>query len=393
MQQAFQAALGHHESTQTAEDELTQARERYNQGWAAFIPNLSAGGSYLLRDPNSRLDNAWSAQLTATETLFRGGAEYAGLNELSSLRASAEVSTLSARQALFSSVAQAHYAALAAALDLENLRTLGELTQARVKELLERARVGRSRDTEAASARAQAAAVQAQIRAAQATLVQAQTAWARLTGLPGDQAPLKAGESDTIAGARIPQPFPPLEPFLKGAASRADVEAAQKAADAASSARSVAVAGHLPTIAASGNWYLDRSGALDNGRWDATLTVSVPLFSGGATSAHVREVGAAAHEAELRATGVQRDADQQVRTLYELVRSGIEQTDNLETSVKLSEEAYKGLAKDYRLGLATNLDVLQAMNALEDARRTLDRTRCQIMAAWYQLQSASGQTL
>ncbi|MCC7441137.1 MAG: TolC family protein, partial [Bdellovibrionales bacterium] len=211
-----------------------------------------------------------------------------------------------------------------------------------------------------------------------------------VTGLSPEQAPSQPLDKDPIAAAEIPRPFPALAHFMGPARERPDVVAARKQFEAADEQWQVALAGNFPRLEATGNWYLARSGSLDNGRWDAVLTLTLPLFEGGAAFSRVREASAASREAELNATTVARDASQEVRSLYEQARAGVERTGDLEAAARLAEEAYQRVNREFRLGLATNLEVLQTLNSFQETRRALFRTRCETLTDWARLQAASG---
>ena len=72
--------------------------------------------------------------------------------------------------------------------------------------------------------------------------------------------------------------------------------------------------------------------------------------------------------------------------------SSTEQVKTLEQAVSTNEQNYTEQEKDYRFNLATNLDVLQALNNFHDTKRSLDRTRYQAMAAWAKLKAEANQT-
>ncbi|MCC7440321.1 MAG: TolC family protein, partial [Bdellovibrionales bacterium] len=278
LEEAFSSALKHDEAPAVADARLDQADEQLSQAWGGFLPSITAEGTYGRREDTGRLldPEQWSARLAARWQLFQGGAEYAGLRSLRRTREGADASVQAARHALYARVAEAHFAALAAALELETLKSLLDLTQQRVKELSDRARIGRTRESEALAARAQLASVSAQVRAADADLGEARAGWSRVTGLSPEQAPSQPLDKDPIAAAEIPRPFPALAHFMGPARERPDVVAARRQFEAADELWQVALAGNFPKLEATGNWYLARSGSLDNGRWDAVLTLTLP---------------------------------------------------------------------------------------------------------------------
>lgn len=86
-----------------------------------------------------------------------------------------------------------------------------------------------------------------------------------------------------------------------------------------------------------------------------------------------------------------RAAETEIHTAYNSYMSALEQMRALERAVQITEQNYKEQEKDYRFSLASNLDVLQALNSLHESKRSLDRTRYRAFTALAELRAAANQ--
>jgi outer membrane protein len=99
----------------------------------------------------------------------------------------------------------------------------------------------------------------------------------------------------------------------------------------------------------------------------------VPIYAGGLLQSKVREAVSQRTQAELNASQVSREAEQEIRSVYQIVVFDRTQLDALEKSTESARKNYEAQRRDYRLGLVTNLDVLQALTAFQQNQRALDR--------------------
>src|SRR5690606_36206530 len=97
---------------------------------------------------------------------------------------------------------------------------------------------------------------------------------------------------------------------------------------------SVARAGHIPSIDFTANYYLKRTGILQDSRWDLGVQFSLPLFQGDAIQAQVEEAAQGTKVRELELARARRQAEREIRTLYAAVKRGETQFRLLETAAK-----------------------------------------------------------
>jgi outer membrane protein TolC len=79
-----------------------------------------------------------------------------------------------------------------------------------------------------------------------------------------------------------------------------------------------------------------------------------------------------------------------VRTLYQRLVSELDQLKTLKRASELAEQNYRAQNADYRLGLVTNLEVIQSLNSLQETKRVHDRTYFDAWATLAALEAASG---
>ena len=382
----FAQALTRSETVATQSELIAQAEERYRQANAALYPTLSGVASYTWQDRGAintiiSPTRQRNARLALTQPIFRGLSEFAALRQTQALVDAQGGDYRHARTQLFKDVAQNFYEVLALEQDLTNLTEQIDQYRQREQELQDRVRIGRTRPGEVLTVQSAASTLRAQIEARRAELSAAREAFAFLSGLSAATA-----LRDTEA---LPADPGPLDGYLARLALRPDVKAAQQRQAAAHENISVARGAHLPSLDLNANRYLERSGNLENVDWDVQLALTVPLFAGGGAQSRVREAQSQSTQAELGLSQVRRLAEQEIRSVYQNVVLDRAQLDALEKATDAARKNYAAQQRDYRLGLVTNLDVLQAQTAFQENQRALDRTRYNAKLNYIRLQAAA----
>ncbi|MDD9977541.1 MAG: TolC family protein, partial [Boseongicola sp.] len=140
---------------------------------------------------------------------------------------------------------------------------------------------------------------------------------------------------------------------------------------------------------------LNASGSLsvnDNGD-DSTslgLTLSGPIYQGGALPSQVRQAMAQrdAARAQLYSTGL--SVDQQVGNAYADLAVAVASVDASDRQVRAAELALRGVREEFQLGARTTLDVLDQEQEVLDARTNLVSAIADRYAAIYQVMDAMG---
>jgi outer membrane protein len=382
----FEAALRRSEVIATQVELIRQTEERLTQANAAVRPTVDGIGSYTwldkgARDATTNPTRQPHLRISATQPLFRGFREFATLRQTKALVGAQTADFRRARVQLFQDVAENFFNTLSIEQDLHNLTEQINQNLKRQSELNERVRIGRSRIGEVLTIQSTISTLRAQVEQLQGQRRVAREAFAFLSGLD-PATPLRDTET-------VPATLEPLDNYLVRIDFRPDIKATQQRLTAAQENVAVARGGHLPSVDLNVNRYLERTGSLENVDWDVQVEMTIPLYAGGAVQSRVREAASQRTQAELDVSQVRRQAEQEVRSMYQSVVFDRAQLDALERATEAAKKNYEAQWRDYRLGLVTNLEVLQALTAYQENLRALDRMRYTAKLNYLRLQAAA----
>jgi outer membrane protein len=370
----YKIALSNSDAVKIQEENLRQANMAKMSAIGGFLPSISVehlrdfgissfgGGGYS--------DEGWESEIVATQPVFHGLEK---INELSVYDREAykqELNLISTKRTLAESTANAFYALASAQADIINLQDALSFMLARVKELKQWQELGKSRPSEVYATESNAALIATQLEQSKAQVDDASDALARVLGVEYQVAVIQPSESaDTVADINV----------TFTAENRSDV-LAQKAEVEASDKRIASGLGVLlPQVDISaakvlgGTPYLGATAYKDAG-WQFMLTAQYPIFQGGQ---RVFDTIAAFSQREAAYR-------QYISTLldvkYEL-RSRVRDfaaAGKIEAAMKdayaKATQSLNAQVTDYKYGLVTNVDVLQAMSDSTSVKQSLDRT-------------------
>lgn len=153
---------------------------------------------------------------------------------------------------------------------------------------------------------------------------------------------------------------------------RPELKQAEYGVDAAEAALVVARSGHMPKIYAnaSDNWGGNGSNwpGDDDENWSVGVTASINVFDSGVTWSKIH----AAQEALVQAKESQRQikdaVELEVRTDYLSMREAEKRITTAQVAVASAEEDYHIAVVRYQAGVGTNIDVMDAQEALTQAK-------------------------
>jgi outer membrane protein len=162
-----------------------------------------------------------------------------------------------------------------------------------------------------------------------------------------------------------------------------------------------AVAGHKPTLDLTLEYgqqkNINATTAIPNAGVDqkinsgsAKLTLSLPLYAGGATQNRIRETTALEDKARLDLEGAQRQVAQATRTAYLGLQSGLGQVKAYEAAVSSSQVALDANKLGYQVGVRINIDVLNSQSQLYQTKRDLAKARYDVLVGQLKLRQAAG---
>lgn len=379
LQDCFRLAAVRSDNLQITQQDVEAARSRLYQSIAQIFPTInlvntqnfrpsSGGGGFIsaggtVVGSGARNGYGSTTELTLSQPIFNGFANYNNVGAASAELAAKKYNLERGYQTLYANVAQAFYQILINERDLIILNDSVRVLEARVKELEDWVRIGRSRPSELVQARAELAGTRVTIEQTKGLAAAARELMAFYIGVPSNQFKLYDAQKFPTAEA--------LEGYLSNVGARPDILALVQEERREQRLLSASKGALLPTVTANGSYELT-SDPPNNNSWQVQLQIELPLFDGGLILSRIREQKALTAQSELNLQNLQRSADQDVRTAFANFNSSAAEVVRLREQVELTHQNYQAQLADYRHGVVSNLDVLTALSTLQDARRQLN---------------------
>ena len=376
------SALATHERMEVAESEIRRAQADKTLARSAIMPRLELNGSTTFYQDAQTLelspgeefvirpsqDWGWSADLR--QTLFYGlrpwrAKSIARLNhDIAKLDRQTTVNDLALE------VAAAYLSATAAIQAVEIRSTaLGQIEeQLQVAE--RRYEVGEAAIADVARWRAEVAGAKQARVAAVGDAELARNRLARLTGIAelGELAP----------PSPIPVPDGDGDELIRRAYSdRLEMQTLAHQLEAAGLWVKLEKGAWLPELEASAQ-YFQQKAAFPSSDWASlTLSLKVPIYDGGVTSANVAKAREDLRQVELLEQTLRRTIADQVDSAAIGYRAALAALDAARERTVAATEAYRQVERAFRVGEASSVDLLDATTETIDAENTLVVARAQ----------------
>ncbi len=385
----YALALKQSETIAIRQELIAEAEHRFTRALSDILPRASFSSSDKRQDGTDgsafTLKEVPERKFVFSQPLFSGFKEFAAMRGTKAERRQRTHEKHRAEQLLLADVSDAFYLVLEKRQEIQVLGVSRQALLERIEELQGREQLGRSRLSEVVSAQALAYRVEAELEQVRSEEAVAGQLLEFLTG------------KEKIGGLADSDPFPPSvegeEHYLAQAVSRWDVQAAQEETAVAEEEVKVQKADYWPTVDLEGNYFVERVGASEEVDWDAALKVDVPIYQGGQVRGAVRQAQSQAAQARLRFSETRRRAIQEIRDSYARFRAALGRTEALTRALDATQESYLFQVQEYRLNLVGNLDVLEELQVLQEARRDLIRAQFEAKRLYWSLKVASGETL
>jgi len=382
----YQLALTHSETIAIQRERLAETEGRFLQALSGILPRAtfawsekrqdgSGGSAFQLREIPER-------KFVVTQPLFAGFKEFAAMAGSRAERRQRLQEEANAQLLLLTDVAEAFYLLRQQREELGALEITRAALRDRLEELTQRERLGRSRTSEVVSAEAQLHQMEAEIAQVLGQETTARQLLEFLTGLPRIDA--------IIDPDPLPSSLEPEAAYVTQTDRRPDIRIAEEALQIARQQARIARSRFYPTVSAESNYYAKRVGASSGVDWDALLKVDVPLFQGGQALGESREASSQVRVAQLQLAQVRRRAQLNIRESYRQLEAALIRVRLLTQALAASEETYRLDVDDYRLRLVNHLEVLQALQTLQAARRNLVQATMEAKRLVWQLRAAVG---
>ena len=261
--------------------------------------------------------------------------------------------------------AQTYYNVLLAERSVVVLAKSTEYQDALVADQQARFHAGIAQPLDVAQSEAQAAATHAQLITAQDSV---QTNRAMLEFMTN----AKVHEASLVDRLEVPQKIPNIEDAVKIAEQeRLDILAAAEVVRVEQQNLQVAIGEYYPSVSLDLNYYLHRETFPTNVEWAGIITASIPIFSAGEIRADVRNAMSQLRTAVYNQWQLIREVRQNVLIDWNNLIASRNRIKQLIIEVNASQEALRQARERYNVGLAINLDVLNAITQLLTAQLSL----------------------
>lgn len=153
---------------------------------------------------------------------------------------------------------------------------------------------------------------------------------------------------------------------------RPELKQAEYGVDAAEAALVVARSGHMPKVYAnaSNNWGGNGSNwpGDDDENWSVGVTASINVFDSGVTWSKIHAAQEALVQAKESQRQIKDNVELEVRTDYLSMREAEKRITTAQVAVASAEEDYHIAVVRYQAGVGTNIDVMDAQEALTQAK-------------------------
>ncbi len=311
-----------------------------------------------------------------------------------------------AKQQLLLSVAQAYFDVLYAEDSLKSLQMTKQALAKQRNQAQKSFTVGAVTIADVNDAEAGYAAAAAQEIQATNELINKRNIFHNLSGLD----PLQINGIKDEISLNLPDPNSADSWAGVAKTSNLTIQMAHTQQSMAAQDTNLALAGHLPSLSANLQYQYQDTGNLDNtnatpaqmqslnipGSPLSTYTTSaagvqlnVPLYSGGAVSAQVRQARANYRAAQQQAVVVMRQTDQNIRNTFWQVQNGVNLVKAQRTALKSAKIKLASDLLGYQVGVRNSVDLVNSQKNYYQTLQTYQQSRYQYLLAQVQLRYLS----
>ena len=272
-----------------------------------------------------------------------------------------------ARETVVLAVGNAYLESIAAAARVETAQAQVTSAQALYDKAADQLKAGLSPAIDALRSQVELQTRQQQLIVARNDFAKMKLNLARIIGLPPGQEFVLTEKAPYQALVALP-----LDTYLQRAyAGRADYQAALAQLQAAELSRRAAVAGRYPSVDLVANLGdIGVAPGQSNGTWQVNGGINIPIFAGNRVHSDVIEADAQLKQARSQLGDLRGRIDYEVRTALLDLNAAAEQVEVARSSVDLAEQALTQSQDRFTAGVADNLEVVQAQEAVASAHES-----------------------
>jgi outer membrane protein TolC len=363
--QALERVQARNPSAITAEQEIIRADGLVREARGAWLPTLSANGSY----QQLNAARAFEGTITTPERQWNGNlllnlpllAPLAWVNDAHAQdnRTVAVASAADVRRQLSAAVGRTYLTVVLQHREVEVAERARATAAAHYDYAHTRMLTGLGNGVDDARAEQELHTDEAQVKTARTALVRAQSA---LAVLLSEKTLVDAADDEVDLAA--PQP----ETAADAAARRPDVRAQQARREATAHLRRDDWAYYAPTLLAQAEAFRETVTPFQPGSgWQAAIVLSIPLFDGGVRYGIQRERRAGDVEAQASLDALLRQVSVEIRAALEVVHNADDGLGASRAAATAANTAAVLADKSYRAGASTNIEVVDAERQARDA--------------------------
>lgn len=416
--EVYQSALRNDPLIREAEANRLAALEARPQALAALLPQLSAsggyddgdndgsrtffsavpGGGFVINSIDSEVQSERTSwDVTLRQSVFRWQ-NWVALKSASSQVAQAEADYRAAQQDLILRTAEAYFNVLAARDTLDAAQATYDAIARQLEQSEKRFEVGLIAITDVQETKASFDSASASLIQAKRSLATTQERLRELTGETYESL-AKPGADMPLAG---PLPANADDWVTQAMDQNLSLASSRLAAEVTRSTISSERGGHYPSVdLVVSRSHFDFESDLTSGGFKGpnnsdssdtsiSLQVTVPLFSGGATSSRVRQAEYRHRAALERLERTARQTERETRDAFLGVNSEAARVRSLRQAVESASTALQATEAGYEVGTRTSVDVLDARRRLFDAQTNYARSRYDYLLNVMRLRLAAG---
>jgi outer membrane protein len=382
LKDCYKLALKQSELIAIDAEQIKIAEAHFLEAFGTIMPQVSFSRAETRSQHSSvSSDKTNEAKFVFKQDLFSGFKEFAGMKGSRFEKTQRQKEKYRAEQLLFVDVSDTFYLLLEIQQDLNVLKTIESALVDRIQDLKTRRDIGKSRVSEVVTTEYQLYSLQAQIQQERNQELLVRQLMEFLIGRPFGK----------IAESKFDLDMKSEAQYLAEASFRPDVQASYYAWKSDREKIAVARSGFLPQVSLEGDYFTHRSSAPENSKWEALLSLDIPIFEGTTVYGQVKEAEAIAKQSGLLYSRLGRIAVQDIHDAYINMQISVLRKKTLGKALKSAELSYHLQLQDYKLNVVNNLDVLTSIQNLADVRRNYIHTTYESKRFYWQLLAAAGE--
>ncbi|MBI3606473.1 MAG: TolC family protein [Nitrospirae bacterium] len=376
LRQLYGRAIEHSEDLQISVESVRQSEQEERRAISTVFPQLTLSGDYT-RYPEKTRDlgtsttilqprEGYGAEARVEQSLYAGGKNSAGRRIAQQETVTAEKDVRLAREKLLLHVAEVFYTVLRAqktaeiqARNVERLKEHRRLSELRYK-------VGEVTESILLRAEAELAGANAELVARERDVAVAKRELGLLAGLTGE-----------VEIVEPPAPRVPEEPMtqLREAAqsNREEIQRSRVQERIAEERIAFARGNFLPSVKLEGSVSSRRQDPqatfFIEQNWFVGGKIEFPIFEGGLRVAEWRQAKSRYEQGRLETGKLSKQIDLDVTRAGLTLEAVTRALDSRRDQLRFAQKNYEMVSKQFTFGLATNLDALDANQALIEAER------------------------